>query len=58
MLGRARSRLARATAVGYIELRDGKAEFRPIHDATDVLALAAVAAAGLMAGLLASRLLR
>jgi uncharacterized spore protein YtfJ len=49
---------ARATAIGYIELRDGKAEFRPIHDVGDIVGLAAVAAAGLLAGLIASRLLR
>ena len=49
---------ARATAIGYIELRDGKSEFRPIHHSGDVAALAAVAAAGILAGLIASRLVR
>ena len=49
---------ARATAIGYIELRDGKSEFRPIHDSGDIVALAAVAVAGILAGLIASRLIR
>ena len=49
---------ARATAIGYIELRDGKSEFRPIRDSGDVAALVAVAAAGILAGLIASRLAR
>jgi len=48
----------RATAIGYIELRDGKSEFRAIHDSGGIAALAAVAAAGLLAGLIASRLIR
>ena len=49
---------ARATAIGYIELRDGKSEFRPIRDGDDVKRLVAVAAAGVVAGIIASRLIR
>jgi hypothetical protein len=49
---------ARATAIGYIELRDGKSEFRPIRDSGDIGMLIAIAAAGIVAGLLAARLVR
>src|SRR6058998_1419058 len=41
---------ARATAIGYIELRDGQSEFRPIRDPGDVGALLAAAAVGLILG--------
>ena len=46
---------ARAFPTGFIELRDGKAEFRPIHDPVAPVVLAA---AGLAAGLLLATLLR
>jgi uncharacterized spore protein YtfJ len=46
---------ARAFPTGFIELRNGKAEFRPI---TDPLTPTLVAAAGLAAGLLLANLLR
>jgi uncharacterized spore protein YtfJ len=46
---------ARAHPTGFIELRDGKAEFRPIHDPA---AAAAAAAAGLVIGLVLARLVR
>src|SRR5256885_11961335 len=49
---------ARATAIGYIELRDGRSEFRPIHDAGDIGTLLGVAAAGVIAGFLAAYTLR
>ena len=49
---------ARATAIGYIELRDGKSEFRPVRDPAAVGMMIAVGAAGVVAGLLAARLLR
>jgi uncharacterized spore protein YtfJ len=49
---------ARATAIGYIELRDGQSQFRPIHDSRDVGTLLAIAAAGIVAGLIAARLAR
>jgi hypothetical protein len=41
---------ARSHAIGYIELRDGKSEFRPIHDPAGVGMLLAVCAGGLIAG--------
>ena len=46
---------ARAFPTGFIELRDGKAEFRPI---TDPMTPAILAAAGLAAGLLLASLWR
>jgi uncharacterized spore protein YtfJ len=46
---------ARAYPTGFIELRDGKAEFRPI---ADPMTPAILAAAGLAAGLLLANLLR
>ena len=45
---------ARAFPTGFIELRNGKAEFRAIHDP---MAPALLAAASLVAGLLLARLL-
>ena len=48
----------RATPAGYIELRDGTSRFRPIVDPTAMTALVASAAAGLLVGLLFSRLRR
>lgn len=45
----------RAYPTGFIELRNGKAEFRPIHDP---MAPAILAGVGLAVGLLLSRLLR
>ena len=49
---------ARAYPVGFIHLRDGHAEFRPIHDPAGTVMLAAAGAIGLLAGLLVVRLLR
>ncbi|MGZ8708865.1 MAG: spore germination protein GerW family protein [Thermoanaerobaculia bacterium] len=46
---------ARAFPTGFIELRAGKAEFRPIQDP---MAPALLAAAGLVAGILLAKLLR
>jgi uncharacterized spore protein YtfJ len=46
---------ARAYPTGFIELRDGKAEFRPI---SDPFAPVILAAAGLAVGLLLARLIR
>jgi len=46
---------ARAFPTGFIELRDGKAEFRPIHDP---MATALLTAAGLLAGMLLVKLIR
>ncbi|HEV7238771.1 MAG TPA: spore germination protein GerW family protein [Thermoanaerobaculia bacterium] len=46
---------ARAYPTGFIELRDGKAEFRPIQDP---MATVLLAAAGLVAGMLLVKLLR
>ena len=49
---------ARAYPVGFIHLRDGQAEFRPIHDPQATMTLAAVGALGLLAGLALVKLLR
>lgn len=49
---------ARAYPSGFIHLRDGKAEFRPIHDASTMGTLAAAGALGLIAGIVLSKLLR
>lgn len=49
---------ARAYPVGFIHLRDGVAEFRPIHDPMGSMTLGAVGAAGLIVGLLLAKLLR
>ncbi|MGN6184015.1 MAG: spore germination protein GerW family protein [Thermoanaerobaculia bacterium] len=49
---------ARAYPVGYIVLRDGKADFQPISDPSSAGALVAAGALGLMAGVLLAKLLR
>lgn len=49
---------AQAYPVGFIQLRDGVAEFRPIHDPMGIMTLATAAAAGLIAGLLLAKLFR
>jgi uncharacterized spore protein YtfJ len=49
---------ARAYPVGFIQLRDGVAEFRPIHDPMSTMNLAAIGAIGVIAGLLLTKLLR
>jgi uncharacterized spore protein YtfJ len=49
---------ARSQAIGYIELRDGKSEFRAIHDPGDIGTLVAIGAAGIIAGFLMARLAR
>ena len=41
---------ARSHAIGYIELRDGKSEFRPIHDPAGIGMLLAACVGGLIAG--------
>ena len=46
---------ARAFPTGFIELRDGKAEFRPIQDP---MATALLTVAGLLAGMLLVKLIR
>ena len=46
---------ARAYPTGFIELRNGKAEFRPIEDPMTTVILAGV---GLAAGLILARLIR
>lgn len=45
----------RATPAGYIELRDGKSQFRPIIDAGSAAVLLGAALAGLILGLLIGR---
>jgi len=42
----------RATPTGFIEIRDGHAEFRPIRDASDVLVIAGTAFAAAAIGFL------
>ena len=49
---------ARATPTGFIELRNGKAEFRAIHDASASAALVMAAAFGLIAGMVVTKLVR
>jgi uncharacterized spore protein YtfJ len=49
---------ARAYPVGYIALRDGKADFHPISDPGSAVSLGAAAALGLVAGLILTKLLR
>lgn len=44
----------RAMPTGFIEIRDGRAEFRPIRDASDVLVIAGTAFAALAIGFLLS----
>jgi len=46
----------RATPAGYIEVRDGASQFRPIHD--DNVKLVAIGAGAFLAGVLLARLLR
>jgi uncharacterized spore protein YtfJ len=48
----------RANPAGFIEVREGRTEFRPIDDASTTMKLAAAAAAGLVAGLLLTKLAR
>ena len=47
---------ARAIPTGFIELRKGQAEFRPIHDAAEIGALIAAGLAGIIAGVMLARL--
>ncbi|HEX2834627.1 MAG TPA: spore germination protein GerW family protein [Thermoanaerobaculia bacterium] len=49
---------ARAYPVGFIALRDGKADFHPIHDSGSTVTLAAAGGLGLIAGLILAKLLR
>ena len=49
---------ARAFPTGFIELRDGKAEFRPIHDAAGLATLAAAGALGIIVGIALAKILR
>lgn len=48
----------RATPAGYIEVRDGNSQFRPIHDTSDIATLAVVGVAAFVAGIVASRLVK
>lgn len=48
----------RAFPTGFIELRDGHAEFRPIDDPTSTIRLGAASAIGFLAGLVLARLIR
>ena len=45
----------RATPTGFIEIRDGHAEFRPIRDASDAIVIVGAAFAGAAIGLLIAR---
>jgi uncharacterized spore protein YtfJ len=49
---------ARANPVGYIALRDGKADFHPISDPGSAGSLAGAAILGLLAGIVFAKLLR
>ena len=49
---------ARATPTGFIELKKGVAEFRPIDDPNAPLRLLAVGAAAFLAGLILAKLTR
>ena len=46
---------ARATPIGYIELRNGTSRYRPILDLTSILPIAATAIAGVILGMLIGR---
>ena len=47
---------ARAIPAGFIELRDGQAEYRAIHNAAEIGALVGAALAGIMVGVVLARL--
>ena len=47
-----------ASPSGFIELKAGQAEFRPIHDPGRIAAMSAAAAVGVIAGLVLAKLLR
>lgn len=49
---------ARATAIGYIEVRDGASEFKPIYDPGDVATLILAGLAGVLLGITAAKLFR
>jgi uncharacterized spore protein YtfJ len=49
---------ARATAIGYIEVRDGASSFKPIYDPGDVATLILASLAGVLLGITAAKLLR
>lgn len=49
---------ARAFPVGYIVLREGKADFQAIHDSSAAPSLLAAGALGLIAGIVLAKLLR
>ena len=48
----------RATPAGFIEIRNGQAEFRPARDVSDSAILAGVAFAGVAIGFVIGRLMR
>lgn len=48
---------ARATSIGYIEVRDGASEFKPIHDPGDVATLILAGLAGVVAGVVLAKLI-
>ncbi|HWW60159.1 MAG TPA: spore germination protein GerW family protein [Thermoanaerobaculia bacterium] len=47
---------ARAMPIGFIEMKDGRAEFRAIRDPGSAAALIAIGIAGVLGGMLLSRL--
>lgn len=49
---------ARAMPIGFIELKDGRAEYRPVHDPRDTMNLVAAGLAGFVLGLAIARLSR
>lgn len=49
---------ALATPTGFIELKDGVAEFRQIYDPNAALRIAGIAAAAFLAGLILAKLTR
>lgn len=46
------------TSIGYIEVRDGASEFKPIYDPADVAMLIFAGLGGALAGILLSKLIR
>lgn len=47
---------AHVTSIGYIEVRDGASEFKPIHDPADVAMLILAGIGGVLAGVILSKL--
>ena len=47
---------AHVTSIGYIEVREGASEFKPIHDPADIAMLILAGLGGVLAGVILAKL--